>query len=60
MVDKVRNAIICKFFSIKSLLLQMKRSQFRFFGYVSRMPQERHPKQTLHAKVNEKRAIVQP
>ena len=44
-----------KSFNIKSLLFRIERSRLRWFGHASRKPQERLPKQTLYAKVNEKR-----
>ena len=50
MFDKHRNTAICESFHIESLLLQIERSQLRWFGNVSRMPYERLPKQTLNAK----------
>ena len=38
--------------SLQPLLLQTKRSQLRWFGHVSRMPQKKLPKQALLAKAN--------
>ena len=52
---KLRNTAIQKSLNIESLLLRMKRSQLRWFGHVSRMPQERLPKKTLHADVKVER-----
>ena len=50
--DKVRSFEIRKSINIAPLLLRIERSQLRWFGHVSRMPQERLPKQALHAKAN--------
>ena len=41
---------IRKSLNIEPLLLRIERSQLRWFGHVSRMPQERLPKQALLAK----------
>ena len=49
MLDKHCNTAIHESLDIKSLLLRIKRSQLRWFGYVSRMPHEQLPKQTLYA-----------
>ena len=48
--NKVRSSEIRKSLNIEPLLLRIERSQLRWFGHVSRMPQERLPKQALHAK----------
>ena len=53
--NKVRSSEIRKSLNIEPLLLQIERSQLRWFGHVSRMPQERLPKQALHAKANGRR-----
>ena len=50
--NKVRSSEIRKSLNIESLLLRIKRSQLRWFGHVSRMPQERLPKHALLAKAN--------
>ena len=55
MFDKVRNTAIQEALNIESLLLWIERSLLRWFGHVSRMPQEQLPKQTLCAEVNGKR-----
>ena len=47
-------------FNIEPLLLRIERSQLRWFGHVSRMPQERLPKQALHAKANGRRPVGRP
>ena len=60
MVDKHRNAAICEFLDIESLLLWIERSQLRWIGHVSRMPQEQFPKQTFYAKVSGKRPVKKP
>ena len=48
--NKVRSSEIRKSLNIEPLLLRIERSQLRWFGHVSRMPQERLPKQAFHAK----------
>ena len=55
--NKVRSSQNKKMFNIKPLLLRIERSQLRWFGHVSRMPQERLPKQGLpiDGQVNAKR-----
>ena len=53
--NKVRSSEIRKSLIIELLLLRIERSQLRWFGHVSRMRQERLPKQTLFAKVNGRR-----
>ena len=50
--NKVRSSEIRKSLNIEPLLLRIKRPQLRWLGNVSRMPQERLPKQTLLAKAN--------
>ena len=58
--NKVRNSEIRKSLNIKPLLLQIEKSQLRRFGHVSRMPQERLPKQALLAKANGRRPVGRP
>ena len=55
--NKVRSSEIRKSLNIEPLLLRIERSQLRWFGHVSRMPQERLPKQALHAKANGRRPV---
>ena len=50
--NKVRSSEIQKSLNIEPLLLRIERSQLIWFGHVSRMPQERLPKQALLAKHN--------
>ena len=50
--NKVRSSAIRKSLNIEPLLLRIERSQLRWFVHVSRMPQERLPKQALLAKAN--------
>ena len=57
MFNKVRSSEIRKSFNIEPLLLRIERSQLRWFGHVSRMPQERLPKQALRAKANGRRPV---
>ena len=47
-MTKVCNAIHNSL-NAESLLLRIERSKLRWFGHVSRMPQERLPKQALSA-----------
>ena len=58
--NKVRSSEIRKSLNIESLLLRIERSQLRWFGHVSRMPQERLPKQALLAKANRRRPVGRP
>ena len=58
--NNVRNSEIRKSLNIEPLLLQIERSQLKWFGHVSRMPQERLPKQALLAKVNGRRPVGRP
>ena len=60
MLDKHRNTAIRESLDIESLLLRIERFQLRWFGYVSRMPHERLPKQTLYAKGSGKRPVGRP
>ena len=48
--NKVRSSEIRKFPNIMPLLFRIERSQIVW--YVSRMPQERLPRQALHSKAN--------
>ena len=58
--NKVRSSEIQKSLNIEPLLLRIERSQLRWFGHVSRMPQERLPKQALLAKANGRRLVERP
>ena len=58
--NKVRSSEIRKSLNVEPLLLRIERSQLRWFGHVSRMPQERLLKQALHAKANERRPVGRP
>ena len=58
--NKVRSSEIRKPLNIEPLLLRIERSQLRWFGHVSRMPQERLPKHALLAKANGGRSIKRP
>ena len=58
--NKVRSSEIRKSLNIEPLLLRIERSQLRWFGHVSRIPQERLPKQALLAKVNGRRPVGRP
>ena len=58
--NKVCSSEIRKSLNIKPLLLRIERSQLRWFGHVSRMPQERLPNQALLAKANGKRPFGRP
>ena len=55
--NKVRSSEIRKSLNIEPLLLRIERPQPRWFGHVSRMPQERLPKQALLAKANGRRLV---
>ena len=59
--NKVRSSEIRKSLNIEPLLLWIEKSQLRWFGHVSRMPQERLPKQALLAKAkNGRRPVGRP
>ena len=58
--NKVRSSEIQKSLNIEPLLLRIERSQLRWFCHVSRMPQERLPKQALHAKANGRKPVGRP
>ena len=59
--NKMRSSEIQKSRNIEPLLLQIERSQlYRWFGHVSRMPQERLPKQALLAKANGRGLVGRP
>ena len=60
MLDKVCNFEIHNLLDVESLLLRIERSQLRWFGHVSKMPQERLPKQALSAISNGKRPVGRP
>ena len=47
LLNKVRSADICESLNIESLLLRLKKSQLRWYGYVTRMSQERTDKKLL-------------
>ena len=55
--NKVRSSEIRKSLNIEPLLFRIERSQLKWFGRVSRMPQERRPKQALLAKANGRRPV---
>ena len=57
LTNKVRSSEIRKSLNIEPLLLRIESSQLRWFGHVSRMPQERLPKQALLGKANGRRAV---
>ena len=53
----MRSFEIRKSLNIEPLLLRIDRSQLRWFGHVSRMPQEKLPKQILLAKANGRKPV---
>ena len=55
--NKMCSSEFRKSLNIEPLLLRIERSQLRWFGHVSRMPQERFPKQALFAKANGRRPV---
>ena len=58
LLDKVCNSDIHNSINIESLLFCNERSQLGWFGHVSRIPQERVPKQALSAIPNGKRPVL--
>ena len=57
LLDKVCNSDIHNLVNGELLLLRIERSQLRWFGYVSRMPQERLSKQALSVICNGRRPV---
>ena len=55
--NKERSSEIRKSLNIEPLLFRTERSQLKWLGHVSRMPQERLPKQALLAKANGRRPV---
>ena len=55
--NKVRSSEIRYSVNIEPLLLRIEKSQLRWFGHVSRMPQKKQTKQALLVKANRKRPI---
>jgi len=55
--NKVLSSEIRKSLNMEPLLLRIERSQLRWFGHLSRMPQERLSKQALLAKVKGKMPV---
>ena len=60
LLDKVRSSEIRKSLNVDPLLLRIERSQLRWYGHVSRMSQERIPKQVLLARMVGRRPIGRP
>ena len=60
MFNKPHNTEIRESLNNEPLLLRIKRSQLRWIGHESRMPQERLPKQTFYAKENDKKPVAGP
>ena len=58
--DIVRSSKIRQSLNIERLHLRFKRSQLRWFGHVSRMPQEPLPKKALLVKANGRRPVGRP
>ena len=58
--NKVRSSEIRKSLNIEPLLLGIERSQLRWFGHVSRMPQKRLLKQALLDKANGRLPVGRP
>ena len=58
--NKARSSEIRKSLNIEPLLLRIEISQLRWFDHVSKMPQERLPKQALLAKANGRKPVGRP
>ena len=58
--NKVRSSEIQKSLNFGPLLLRIERSRHRWFGHISRMSQERLPKQALLANANGRRPVGGP
>ena len=59
-LDLLTVDLLTEFHCIETLLLRIEQSQLRWFGHVSRMPQERLPKHALLAKANGRRPVGRP
>ena len=57
LLNKERSSEIRKSLNIKRLLLRTERSQLKWLGHVTRMPQESLSKQALLAKANGRRPV---
>ena len=60
LLDKVCNSEIHHSVNVELLLFRIERSQRRWFGHVSRISQDRLPKQALSAIPNGKRPVGRP
>ena len=60
MFDKLRNTAFRKFLNIDLLLLRIERFQLKWFGHLSKIAQERLPKQTLYVEVSGRRPVGRP
>ena len=60
MFDRFCNTAIQESLNIESILFRIERYQLRWFGHVSRVPQERFPKQIFYAEVSGKRPVGRP
>ena len=60
MFNKVRRSEIRKSLNIEPLLFRIERFQLRWFGHVSRVPQQRFSKQALLSEANGKRSTGLP
>ena len=58
LLNKMRSSKIQKSVNFELLLLRIKRSQLRWFGHVSKMPQKRLPEQALLAKAKWRRLVM--
>ena len=58
--NKMCSSEIQKSFNVEPLLHRIERSQLRWLGHVSRMPEERLPEQALLAKANGIRPVGRP
>jgi len=58
--DKVRSYEIWKALNVVPLILRVERSQLRWFGHVSRMAQDKLPRQVLLASATRKRTRGRP
>ena len=59
-LDRIRNTSIRDSLGVEPLLLQIERSQLRWYGHVVRMPHQRLAKQVLLSKPRGKRRVGRP